>query len=97
MTRVVDNPAQSRFELTRDGRTSELVYAIEGVRMLLHHTGVPKAQRRNGIGGELVRAAVHRAARDRLTVVPRCPFARWWFEKHPHAANAVAIDWETTR
>ena len=28
-----------------------------------------------------------------LTIVPLCPFARSWLERHPDAAATVAIDW----
>jgi hypothetical protein len=61
--------------------------------LVLVHTGVPEALGGQGIGAELVRAALHRAERDGLTLVPVCPYAREWLEKHPEAVGAVAIDW----
>jgi predicted GNAT family acetyltransferase len=94
---VVDDTAQGRFELSRDGHTAELIYTVTGDRMVLHHTDVPKALGGMGIGGELVHAAVRRAARDGLTIVPSCPYARRWLEKHPEEAGAVAIEGLTSR
>jgi uncharacterized protein len=91
---VIDNIAASRFELTRGGRTAELVYRLDGKRFVLVHTGVPEALGGHGLGGELVQAAVRRAARDGLTLVPVCPYARQWLEKHPDALRDVAIDWQ---
>jgi predicted GNAT family acetyltransferase len=41
-----------------------------------------------------VTAAVDRAARDGLTIVPFCPFARRWLERHSDVADRVAIDWQ---
>ena len=38
---VVDNAAASRFELTVDGQTAELVYRLEPPVLELVHTGVP--------------------------------------------------------
>ena len=47
----------------------------------------------DGIGGRLVRAALTRARRDQLTIVPNCPFARSWLEKHRDELDGVTIDW----
>jgi uncharacterized protein len=97
VTEIVDNATQSRFELTRDGHTAELLYTVEGQRIVLIHTGVPKALGGQGIGGELVQAAVHRAAADGLTIVPLCAYARQWLEKHPDRVGAVAVEWDASR
>lgn len=97
MTDIVDNAARSRYEVTRDGHTAELDYMIEGDRIVLLHTEVPRALGGQGIGGELVQAAAQRAAGDRLTIVPLCPYARRWLEKHPDRVGAVAIDWNASR
>jgi len=33
------------------------------------------------------------AAREGLTVVPLCPFARGWLERHPDVAARATVDW----
>ncbi|MDQ1535407.1 MAG: uncharacterized protein QOF28_3168 [Actinomycetota bacterium] len=93
---VTDNTTEHRFELSRDGYTAELNYRVNGRRLVLVHTEVPEPLEGHGIGGLLVRAAVARAARDGLTLVPVCPYARSWLEKHPDVVGDVAIDWQTT-
>jgi hypothetical protein len=90
---VTDNQPGSRFELTADGLASGLSYRRNGNRLVLIHTGVPAELEGRGIGGRLVAAAVDRAAREGLTVVPLCPFARGWLERHPEVAGRAAIDW----
>jgi len=70
------------------------VYRRNGDRLILVHTGVPAELAGRGVGGQLVRAAVERAAAEGLTVVPWCPYARKWLEDHPDAAAAVTVDWE---
>jgi uncharacterized protein len=90
---VVDNPAESRFEFRADGHLAELVYRRHGRRLVLIHTEVPPELEGRGIGGALVTAAIDQAVRDGLTVVPLCPFARSWLERHPDAASRAAIDW----
>ena len=60
---------------------------------MLVHTGVPDELGGRGLGGVLVRAALERAVAESLTLVPECPFARSWLEKHPDDAARVTIDW----
>ena len=91
--RVIDNHDMSRFELTADGHVAELTYRRRADRLVLIHAGVPDELGGRGIGGLLVQAAVDRAAKEGLTVVPLCPFARTWLEHHLDAASAVTIDW----
>jgi predicted GNAT family acetyltransferase len=90
---VTDNQAARRFELTRNGELALLQYRLHAGRLALIHTEVPQALGGRGLGGALVQAAVDRAARDGLTLVPLCPFARSWLERHPDAAAGVTIDW----
>jgi predicted GNAT family acetyltransferase len=92
---VIDNTDASRFELRADRRLAELVYRIRGNRLVLVHTEVPVELEGRGIGGRLVTAAVDRAAREGLTLVPLCPFARDWLERHLEAASKAVIDWDS--
>jgi uncharacterized protein len=90
---VEDDRPRHRFVVHEDGAVAELVYRTEPGRLILVHTGVPEALAGRGVGGRLVRTAVARAAADDLTVVPWCPFARRWLERHPDIADTVTIDW----
>lgn len=91
--RVIDNRAERRFELTVDGAVAELLYRRRADRLVLLHTEVPAALGGRGFGGQLVQAAVERAAAEGLTIVPLCPFARTWLERHPDVADSVNVDW----
>ena len=93
LQQVTDNQDRSRFEIYRDGKLAELQYRRNGDRLVLIHTEVPIELEGHGIGGTLVTAAIDSAARDGMTVVPLCPFARGWLERHPDVANRAAIDW----
>jgi predicted GNAT family acetyltransferase len=90
---VVDNPDEHRFELAIDGHRAELVYERTADRLVLVHTEVSEALEGRGVGGKLVRAALDDAERSSLVVVPHCPFARAWLERHPADAARVTIDW----
>lgn len=93
---VTDNTASSRFEIHVNGDLAELIYRIRAGRLVLVHTEVPEALGGRGLGGELVKAAIARAAADGMTLVPLCPFARSWLERHPDEASAVDIDWASS-
>ena len=92
---ITDNTGKSRFEAELDGHLAELIYRRVGHRLVLVHTGVPDQLGGHGLGGQLVQAALRKAAADGLTVVPLCPFARDWLERHPDEAATVTIDWKS--
>jgi uncharacterized protein len=89
---VTDDQAASRLEVSADGQLAELLYRRRGNRLILVHTGVPAELEGRGIGGQLVRAAIEKAAAGELTVVALCPFARNWLKRHPDVAAKVEID-----
>jgi len=86
---IVNNEAQHRFELRQDEGVAFLVYESRGDRFVLVHTEVPKALEGHGYGGALVRAAVEYAREHQLRVVPVCPFARSYLQRHPEYADRV--------
>jgi len=90
---ISDNQAESRFELRTDAGTAELLYRRRADRLVLLHTEVPPALEGHGVGGRLVAAAIDRAAREGLTVVPLCPFARQYLERHAGESARVPVDW----
>lgn len=92
---VVDNEAKSRLEVEEDAGLAELVYHKNGNRLVLVHTEVPEALGGRGIGGQLVEAALSKAGAAGMTIVPLCPYARSWLERHPGEAAKVSIDWAT--
>jgi predicted GNAT family acetyltransferase len=92
---VVDVPAEGHFVVRLDGREAELVYRLHDDRLVLVHTEVPDELGGRGLGGRLVAAAVDRAEREHLTVVPWCTFARRWLRDHPDVAAMVDIDWHS--
>jgi predicted GNAT family acetyltransferase len=90
---VTDNQDESRLEIHEEGEVAELVYRTRAGRLVVVHTEVPVALGSRGLGGKLVLAAIDKAAQDGMTLVPLCPFARGWLERHPAEAARVPIDW----
>ena len=94
---VTDDRVHHRFLYTADGLVAHLDYREVRDRIILVHTEVPAAMGGHGVGGLLVRAALARATRDNLTVVPWCSFARRWLKEHAGEAAPVKIDWSPPR
>jgi hypothetical protein len=90
---VTDNQGDSRLEVREDGEIAQLLYRTRAGRLILVHTEVPEALEGRGLGGELVRAAIGKATTEGMTLVPLCPFARSWLERHQDEAAKVPIDW----
>jgi len=84
-SQVVDNRAESRFELPLDGHTAVLVYERRPQSLVLIHTEVPKELRGHHLGDVLMQAAIDASRREHLRIVPICPFAKAYLEKHPLA------------
>ena len=78
-----------------DGAEAELVYRHNGRRLVLVHTEVTDELGGRGIGGRLVKAALDQARTNGWTVVPWCPFARAWMQRHPDEVAGVDVDWST--
>lgn len=92
MTEILHDEGRRRFEATVDGHRAELVYRGEGRHLVLVHTGVPDSLEGRGIGADLVRTAIAHARELGLVLVPECPFARTWIERHPDEARGVEIE-----
>lgn len=52
-------------------------------RIILDHTHVAEHLRGQNVGQELVKAAVEYAKKEKLHVIPLCPFAKAEFDKNP--------------
>jgi uncharacterized protein len=94
---VVNETHNSRLALVRGGHEGELVYKRQGNELILVHAGVDEDLRGEGVGGLLVEAAVMWAQRDDLIIVPWCPFARRWLQKHDTIASKIQIEWSAPR
>ena len=80
-----DNGQRGIFYVAVDGKTeAEMTYVWSGdQRIIIDHTGVSEALKGEGIGRQLVHAAVVFAREKQLKILPLCPFARAVFDKTP--------------
>jgi len=89
--RVVDNPAELRYELDDDGTLAgEIRYRrVPGGLALVHTEVDPK---RHGLGTEIVRGALDDMRERGLKVVPVCPFVAAFIRRHPEYADLLTAD-----
>ena len=82
MATVTHDPDASRFT----SGEAYLSYVRSDGELDVQHTIVPPEMSGQGIGGELVAAAVAYAQEEGLEVRPTCSYARAWLEKNSPAA-----------
>ena len=67
-----------------DGNEAEMTYSRVGKsQIIIDHTEVPDVLRGRKVGERLVRQAVEDARRDKVVIIPLCPFAKAQFGRHP--------------
>lgn len=87
------NADEERWQLKRGADEAFLAYMRNADLLYLTHTEVPDAFRGEGLGTKLVVAAMDFARKEHLTVVPFCPFARAYLEKHRKDYDGM-VRWE---
>lgn len=88
---VTDNPERSRLEAHVDGELAGwLDYRPAGPSIIVAHTEVADGHARQGLGGRLVRRALEAARADGKTVIPTCPFANAYIDRHPELDEFLA-------
>ena len=78
-------------DMSGNGHEAEMTYSKAGTeRIIIDHTGVPKALGGMGVGVALVKRAVEDARRDGIKIIPLCPFAKAQIQKHAEWQDVLA-------
>ncbi|WP_278314672.1 GNAT family N-acetyltransferase [Lolliginicoccus levis] len=87
-----DNDMLERYELIDDD-TNEVAgsveYSILQGRFSLTHTEISKSYARQGLASQLLGQVLDEARERELVVLPFCPFAQRYIQKHPSYADLV--------
>jgi predicted GNAT family acetyltransferase len=83
MPELKDSAAQGRFEMVENGETVFADYRRAGTSWIIDHVEAPEALRGTGAAGRFMEALVARAKREGATLVPVCPYAVTWLQRHP--------------
>jgi uncharacterized protein len=87
---VVDNPAQSRFELVEEGQTAFADYSRDHGALVIPHVESPVALRGHGTASRLMAGVVAHARAEGLKIVPICSYAAAWLQRHPEHKDLIA-------
>lgn len=88
---VQHNDQQARYEALLDGRlVGQLDYRIDGDRIVMFHTEVDRRHGGRGIAGRLAEAALRRARKDELRVIPSCSYIGHYIARHPEHRELVS-------
>ena len=82
MTEVVDNTAQSRFELVENGHVAYADYRRQGGRLVIPYVLAPPPLRGTGAAGRLMEGVLAAARREGLKVTPICGYAAAYIRRH---------------
>lgn len=79
-----DGPSKGRYRLVVDDVQAEMTYSRVGKsQIIIDHTEVPDVLRGRKVGERLVRQAIEDARRDKVVIIPLCPFAKAMIARHP--------------
>jgi len=89
-TKVIDNPAEHRFELALEGDAiAAAYYRIEDGRVALTHTEVPYQYSGQGIGSRLARGVFDAIRASGRKAVLKCSFMARFYAAHPEYSDIV--------
>jgi uncharacterized protein len=87
MSKVIDNKAQSRFELDVAGAVAFANYRLAPPAVIITHTETPRDLRGRGIASELIKGALELIRADGQSVIAGCGFVVDYLRKHPEDAD----------
>src|SRR4051794_26171239 len=88
---VADNPAERRYEVSVGGEVVGFaMYRDEDGRRVFFHTEVSPGHEGEGLGHQLVEAALTEMRERGMPVVPLCPFFAAFIRKDPEWRDVLA-------
>ena len=81
--------SKGSFFIAENGkRLAEMTYSKAGTDLIIiDHTEVSDDLRGKSVGVKLVQAAVEYARKNKIKILPLCPFAKSVFDKKPEYAD----------
>jgi hypothetical protein len=90
MLTVTDNPGDHRYEgRAGDDIVGVVDYHLQPGLLTILHTEVAKDFEGEGVGSQLLAGALDDVRARGLKVLPICPFARAYLQRHPEYADLV--------
>ena len=80
---VRDNRELHRFELPVEGQVVFAEYRRQPGRLVITYVESPPSLRGAGHAGRLMQGVAEEARAEQVKVLPLCPYARAWMQRHP--------------
>ncbi len=80
---VRDNRALQRFELPVGDQVVFADYRRQPGRLVITHVEAPPNLRGAGHASRLMQGVLEEARAEQVKVLPLCPYARAWMQRHP--------------
>ena len=91
---VRDNAERHRFEIDLgDGGFAFAEYTLPAGKIMFTHTEVPPEHEGQGLGTQLIRAALESARERGLQVIPICPFFAAYIRTHADEQDLLDPAW----
>jgi predicted GNAT family acetyltransferase len=90
MNTVTDNDAAHRFELEEEGAVAFATYRRTGDTFTIPHVESPIALRGKGTAARLMDGIAALARAHGYKIIPTCPYAVAWFQRHADAKDVLA-------
>jgi uncharacterized protein len=87
---VIDNTAQSRFELEEGGLTAFADYRARGDVLVVPHVEAPVALRGTGAAGRLMEGMLTLMRERGQKISPVCPYAEIYMRRHKEWQDLLA-------
>ena len=87
---IAHDAAHRRFETTAEGEHCTLDYELDGNTMTITHVFVPDPVTGRGIAAALTDAALAHARTAGWRVIPQCPYAVAYVQRHPGWADVLS-------
>lgn len=90
---IADAPDEDRYVVDVDGTRAGFVsYQRTGEQIALMHAEVDPPMQRQGVASKLIEFALEDARGRGLSVLPFCPFVRYYIQRHPDYLELVPPD-----
>jgi predicted GNAT family acetyltransferase len=80
---IGDHGSGSFFIEENGEKIGTMEFHVSGATLTAMHTEVSNAWKGHGLGNKLLDAMVDYARKNNLKIVPKCPFVRAQFVRHP--------------
>lgn len=81
---LIDNHEKKEFELCVEGQIAKIEYVkTKTNKIYLTHTEVPPELEGMGEGNAIVKKVLDKIRRDKIPLVPMCPFVAAYIKRYP--------------